>query len=318
MKTTIYSLLTLVCLGLISCDEDKLTYKEILEENTYNENDLIQKYYKENFLDPFGSYVVYDYLDKYVDITKTGVPPRKDVLKPIGELIKTAWIQPYDVAADKGAAFLHKYFPKEIILLGSSLRNSDGTVTLGIAESGVRMTFADVNSYNPKATPAQNQRWVARAFRTLHHEFTHIIDQNFRFDPQQFLELSGSGYTSPTSWTTLTNDQAVARGMVTPYATSAPAEDFAELLAYIITTPPEEFKKNYITQYPCANFINPNHADYNSVRAESNYQTCRNVNAGRTILSKKYTIVQDYFKNTVGVDLLKVRDKFLEVTRITK
>ena len=315
MKTNLIPIL-FPLLFLASCQEEDLTYQPVLQAETYYEDDPIQQYFKQNFLDPFGSYVAYDYQDKYVDITKIGVPPRREVLIPIGDLIKTAWIEPYNQAADEGEAFLHQYFPKEIILLGSSLRNPEGTVTLGIAESGVRMTFANINQYDPKAPKEKNKAWVDEAFRTLHHEFTHIIDQNFRFDPQPFLELSEDKYTSPNTWTRLTLDQAVSRGMVTPYGTSNPAEDFAELLAYIITSPPDHFSQLYLTEYPCNNFIDPNHTEYDKLRAEDNYKLCQEVNAGRRIIQKKYELVKNYFRQQVGVDLLELRDTFLEATKL--
>ncbi|NQX81028.1 MAG: hypothetical protein HRT66_03400 [Flavobacteriaceae bacterium] len=296
-KTIIYKFILIAFIGvfLSSCasDEEEIVVKDVFDE--VEEATELDLYLHNEFLVPYSSAIIYKYIDKYIDPTKKAVPARLEIVKPIAELIKTAWIKPYNVAAVDGEDFLKVYFPAEVILLGGPLYNGDGTVTLGTADAGARITFTDVNSYilDPQTQEEIdfNKDWITRAFRTLHHEFAHIVDQSFNFEAGQFSEISSDGYTSPGSWTSVTNEQAIASGMVTPYGTSQVGEDFAELFSFIITTPIDEFEATYIT---------PQTGDSDDTIE------------GKTRIAAKREIVVDYMNKIVRVDIYKLRDEFLK------
>ncbi len=282
--------IVLITVFFSACEtEDKLDPVNIFEgvEST----DELDAYLKNEFRDPYGSVVIYRFIERYIDPTKSAVPPKKEVVKPVAELIKQAWIKPYNIASDQGEEFLKKYFPAELVLVGSPLYNGDGTITLGVADAGVRVTLTQVNDYAPG-----NTEWILRSFRTLHHEFAHIVDQNFNFDDEAFYEISGSDYTSPGTWTNETLGTAIEKGMVTPYGTSAVGEDFAELISYIITTDSVEFDAIYLAEEDCT----------------TGGQACLDRNKGRLRIKQKYDIVIKYMKEDVGVDLIVLRDEFLK------
>ncbi len=298
MKTQkiVISKILFLIFGLIivlGCDrEETLQPKSIfeIEEESAAELDV---YLKENFRVPYGTNVVYKFVDQYVNPRFKVVPTKLDVVKPSLELIKKLWIDPYIVASDDGEDFLKKYFPAEIILLGDPIVNADGTRTGGIAEGGVRITLADLNGYAPDDKP-----WTTNLLRLAHHEFAHIIDQNFIFDVQSFYDISGEDYTSPNTWTTISDSEAIARGMVTAYGSQSVAEDFAELVSLIITMDPSDFEAQYLT-------LN------NDCGSSSNSEFCLRQNEGKKRIKEKYDIVVKYFKEDVRIDLLKVRDEFL-------
>jgi len=285
------ALISLVFL-LSGCEnEDKIVARDLFDPGEVESTDDLDQYLKEEFRDPYGSVIIYDFVDRYIEPDKFAVPPKLELVQPVAALIKQAWINPYNIAADSGDDFMKRYFPAELVMLGSPIYNGDGTITLGIADAGVRVTLTQVNEYFPGNTP-----WIDGAFKTLHHEFAHIIDQNFNFDSQSFYDISGSDYTSPGSWVSETTDSAIAKGMVTPYGTSSVAEDFAELVSFIITSPADQFEAIYITPEPC----------------DVGDQDCADRNVGRLRIQQKYDRVLEYFNNEVGVDLLKVRDEFLK------
>ena len=290
----------LVMVFFLGCEKEaRIIPGEGLNPEKEESQDPLDIYLRTTFREPLGSVIIYEFVDRYIRPDRQATPPRKELVRPVAELIQKAWVGPYDLGADDGEAFMRRYFPAEVVMLGSPILNGDGTVTLGIADAGVRVTLTQVNDYTP-----DNIDWIRQTFRTLHHEFAHIVDQNFNFDDQSFFEISGSDYTSPGSWTGLiedgefskaTIDKAIERGMVTAYGTSSVAEDFAELIAYIITTEPAEFEATYITPELCP----------------AGDQVCAARNIGRERLQQKYDRVVAYFKDDVGVDLLKVRDEFL-------
>ena len=294
------TLLLIISIITVNCENEEGTVTKPIFETEPESTDSLDVYLKENFRDPYGSVIIYKFVDRYIDVDRFATPPRKDVVQPIAELIKKAWIAPYNVASDQGEAFLQRYFPAELVILGSPLFNNDGTITLGIADSGVRVTLTDANAFTP-----DNAAWILRTFRTLHHEFAHIVDQNFNFDDEAFYEISNSDYTSPGSWTTLiigsefsqaTINNAITRGMVTAYGTSSVGEDFAELVAYIISTSPEVFTATYLTPEDCT----------------GQGQDCNDRNRGRERIQQKYDIIVNYMKDDVGIDILSLRDTFLE------
>ncbi|GGX14713.1 substrate import-associated zinc metallohydrolase lipoprotein [Aquimarina muelleri] len=297
MKTqNIIKQLLFLSLGLIillGCDrEETLQPTPIFENGEPESTDELDQFLKIEFRDIYGCVIHYKFVDKFIDPTKSAVPPRVEVVRPIAELIKEAWIKPYNKASNQGDEFLKTYFPAEIVILGSPIFNNDNTITLGVADSGVRVTLTQANNYAPG-----NTGWILQTFRTLHHEFAHIVDQNFKFDIEAFFKISEDSYTSPGSWTQEDEESAIIRGMVTPYATSAPSEDFAEIMARIITTDPAVFESTYITP-----------ADCSVAGAPAN---CGEINKGKAKIKQKYDVVVKYMKEQVGIDLFVLRDEFL-------
>ncbi|WP_025664837.1 substrate import-associated zinc metallohydrolase lipoprotein [Aquimarina megaterium] len=284
-----------IILGLVvisGCDREETLQPTTIFEGEAESTDPLDIFLKQEFRDPYGCDVIYKFVDRYIDPTKSAVPPRRDVVQPIAELIKQAWIEPYNKASDQGEDFLKKYFPAEIVLIGSPLFNGDGTITLGVADAGVRVTLTQANEYAPG-----NTAWIVQTFRTLHHEFAHIVDQNFNFDVESFFKISSDDYTSQGTWTSETQESAIIRGMVTPYGTSAVGEDFAEIIARIVTTDPAEFADTYLTPIDCS-----------AAGAPAN---CAEINTGKARIQQKYDAVVKYMKEDVGIDLLTVRDEFL-------
>ncbi len=64
------------------------------------------------------------------------------------------------------------------MLYGSPAYNSNGSITLGTADGGRRVVLYELNDLN-FSDPAQ----VSRKMRTIHHEFTHILNQTISIPP---------------------------------------------------------------------------------------------------------------------------------------
>jgi substrate import-associated zinc metallohydrolase lipoprotein len=244
--------------------------------------DTLDAFIQENFLDPYNIAIRYKYVDRYVDGDKRVVPPSREIVEPMLNFITYFLIESFN-DVENGEAFFTRYFPKEVVLIGSPIYNNDGTVTLGTADAGARITLTEVNAYNLDDT-----QWVQQQLHTIFHEFAHIVHQNFNL-PTGWETISAEGYTSSGSWYTLSDEEALERGFTTPYATSSFNEDFAETVAHILFFP--EFYDLYITdETNCTDLA------------------CEKRNAGRAKIRKKYNAVLNHYKQYVGVDLLKVRE----------
>lgn len=244
--------------------------------------DPLDVYIRQNFAETYGVAVRYKYVDRYVDANKRVTPPRLDKVQPMLDFLTELWIEPFTDVAN-GNRFFKSHVPAEIVLIGSTMYNADGTVTLGTADAGARITLTEVNFVDP-----ENQAWVFRQLGTIYHEFAHIMHQRYNL-PSAWQQISPQGYTSLGSWYNLTDEEALRRGFVSPYGTSTFNEDFAEVVAFLLFRP-DFFTRFLEDELPC-NDVN-----------------CAERNEGRARLRRKYNAVLEHYKQNTGVDLLQVRE----------
>jgi substrate import-associated zinc metallohydrolase lipoprotein len=244
-------------------------------------NDPLDLYVQENFIEEYGIAVRFKFVDRYVDQTKRVTPPRREGVIPMLEFLTKYWIEPF-MDAENGERFFRSQVPAEVIFIGSSIYNEDGTVTLGTADAGARITLTEVNDIN-----LQDQFWILRQLGTIYHEFAHIMHQRYNLPPN-WQQISPQGYTSSGSWYNISEEDALRRGFVSPYGTSSYNEDFAELVAFLL------FDKDFFNTY---------------INEETNCTdaACVARNEGRVRLRRKYNSVLTHYKQNTGVDLLEVR-----------
>ena len=280
MKRKYLALLLIGTLYVASaCYEEEVINKPITQYPV--SEDPIDIYIQDNFIDKYGVAVRYKYVDRYVDPTKSVTPPRRSAVIPMLDFLTDLWIEPW-LEVPNGKKFFQNYVPAEMVFIGSSIYNNDGTVTLGTADAGARITLTEVNDVNP-----DNLDWVLRQLGTIYHEFAHIIHQNYNLPPN-WETIAPQGYTSPGSWYNLTDLEALERGFVSPYATSSFDEDFAETAAFIL------FEKDFYTKY--------------TIDETCTTAACLERNKGRALLRKKYEAVLTHYQQYTGVDLLLIRD----------
>ncbi|MCI0751216.1 MAG: putative zinc-binding metallopeptidase [Flammeovirgaceae bacterium] len=279
-RTTAHILILLTLIAFIACyEEEKLNVP--MEEVTPS-TDTIDQYIQENFIDRYGVAVRYKFVDRYVDQTKRVSPPSREVVIPMLEFLNEFWIDPY-ISVPNGGQFFRTHVPAEVVFIGSSIFNEDGTITLGTADAGARITLTEVNDID-----IANQDWVFRQLGTIYHEFAHIVHQRYNL-PSNFQQISPDGYTSAGSWYNLSEEEALQRGFVSPYGTSSFNEDFAETVAFFLYDP--DFYDNYIND------------ETNCLDAE-----CEARNEGRAKIRTKYNAIVAHYKQVTGVDLLLVRE----------
>jgi len=279
MKRTFIFILLGALTVITACYPDEEVTAPVRSEEW--STDPLDVYIRENFGEAYGIAVRYRYVDRYVDANKRVTPPKLDKVQPMLDFLTELWIEPFvDVA--NGARFFKSHVPAEIVLIGSTMYNADGTVTLGTADAGARITLTEVNFVDP-----ENQDWVFRQLGTIYHEFAHIMHQRYNLPPA-WQEISPQGYTSLGSWYNLSDEEALERGFVSPYGTSTFNEDFAEVVAHLL------FRPDFYTRFL--------EDETGCVTAE-----CVARNEGRAKLRRKYSAVLEHYEQHTGVDLLEVR-----------
>ncbi len=273
-----------VCLGLGSCSEDAPSDPTNFP-TTPVERNAFDQWLLKNFTYPYNVSFLYKMKDIESDMTKNLVPADSAKSTKLAIIIKYLWFDAYAEAI--GPDFIKENVPRVIHLIGSPAFNSNGTIVLGTAEGGQKVTLYTVNSLtdeNLKDYSYLNDYY----FHTMHHEFTHILNQKVAYN-KSFDKVTASGYVSG-DWTNVEDVDAQKKGFVTAYAMEEGKEDFAEMLSTYVTSTPTQWEK--ILSTAGANMVD---------------ETL----TARQAIEQKLSIVRDYMSKSWGLDIDKLRDAVL-------
>ncbi|TYR38058.1 hypothetical protein FXV77_01905 [Sphingobacterium phlebotomi] len=219
-----------------------------VDMDSYNTDQIvpneIDKWIMSNLTNPYNIEVIYRYSRNLADVSKDIAPAKLDKVQPMMEAVLRLYLEPYERVA--GAKFIKTFTPKQYVLYGSVSYNSNGSVTLGTADGGRKVTLFDVNNFRKEEV--DGDRGVRRKLRTIHHEFTHILNQNVIILPE-FAEVTKADYYS--DWTNAANTAELAKsmGFVSRYARMVYTEDFAEMVAHLLVEGQVWFD-NYVMSAP--------------------------------------------------------------------
>lgn len=234
-----------------SCSENDLSSTSVVVDsiNEQNEFDL---WLEENYRASYNIKFKYKYEDIESDLSYDVVPNQELYSKILAQMVKFLWLEAYTEAA--GLTFMRTYAPRVMMTVGSGAYNSNGTIQLGTAEGGLKITvyvgnwieyMMDISFKNGKnesngfTITNINIDYVNNYYlHTIHHEFAHILDQT-KSRPKEFDAISAGSYTA--SWYNMTDSDAAVLGFVSTYASAAAGEDWVEVLSYYITLSDEDW-----------------------------------------------------------------------------
>ena len=238
MKKTLIALLAIVALGFASCSEDNPSSESIFAKKAVH-RDNFDKWLLNSYTYPYNIDVKYKMEDIYSDMKYHLVPADSAKAAKLSIIAKYLWFDAY--AECVGPYFVKANVPRIIHLIGSPAFNSgQGTMVLGTAEGGLVITLYMVNNLTDKML-TDYATVNDYSFHTMHHEFTHILNQKIPYD-ENFQHISEGNYVSG-DWYQKRTSAANKKGFVTPYAMSEPLEDFAEMLSVYVTTSPSGWQK---------------------------------------------------------------------------
>lgn len=274
-KIYLFILTAVVAMGLASCSNDDPDGEEIFP-TTSPIRDNFALWLQKNFTAPYNVDVKYKMEDIYSDMSYNLIPADSAKSAKLMILAKYLWFDAYSEAM--GPTFVKQNVPRVIHLIGSAAYNSgDGTMVLGTAEGGYVITLYMVNDLDDRMLhnyATMNEYY----FHTMHHEFTHILNQKKNYSASYQL-ITEDGYVSG-DWYRISNHDAHTAGFVTPYAMSEAGEDFAEMMSVYVTDSPEQWD-----------------AIIKDAGAE-----------GGELINKKLTMVRSYMKDSWGLDIDKMRN----------
>lgn len=222
---------------LVACSSDDLgptIFPDVSDEpdpSSYTYK--FDKWLNDNFRDVYNVDFKYLMEDVEADMEYNLVPATYEKARDLALLTKYLWYDSYKELT--GEDFIKSYGPRILHLVGSPAYNPNtGTETLGLAEGGLKVTLFKVNEMDLNDINMMNEYY----FRTMHHEFGHILHQTKSY-PTDFNLLSTGRYDDG-SWQSKQPGYVASLGFVTPYASSQAREDFAETIANYLTRTDEQ------------------------------------------------------------------------------
>ena len=259
--------------ALTSCSEDKLSEQSVItvDQQEYTAFDY---WLQRNYVAPYNIRFKYRYEDIESDMNYYTVPSRYEDAVKLAHLVKYLCIEAYDEVG--GIDFTRAYFPKLIFTIGEWEYRNNGTYILGTAEGGRKILLSGTNYLDQylKSAEDMNEYYL----KTIHHEFTHILNQTKDY-PSDFQLITGSSYVAD-KWSESPHDTGyLQRGFISAYAQHSDKEDFAEMLSM---------------------FVCHSEAVWARWMQEAGAE-------GERAIAAKLDIVCDYMLDTFGIDLYKLR-----------
>ncbi|MBO4721597.1 MAG: hypothetical protein J5629_01540 [Muribaculaceae bacterium] len=238
------ALVAIAAMSLSSCGEKSLgetIFPDVTDEldpNSYTYQ--FDKWLKANYLDVYNLEFQYRLRDNETNMNYNLEPATLSNSIDLAVLAKYMWFDVYEeVSGSK--EFVKMYGPRIIMLVGSPAINPQtGTIIVGLAEGGIKVTLLHVNSMDPNNIYALNSDY----FHTMHHEFTHILHQT-KSIPREF-QLISLGRYDAINWQDRNEGVVHSLGFVTPYGSSEIREDFAEIAANFITKTDAEWARIWL------------------------------------------------------------------------
>lgn len=276
-KFLIYLCMFLLLGAWVSCsnDDNEVDKNNSIFEDTGEDAEMneFDQWLLENYVYPYNIEVKYRLDDNETDVDYDLVPAEYDKAFALARIVKYVWMEAYDEIW--GIETTRTYVPKVIQMIGNVAYTESGMI-LGQAEQGMKVMLYMVNGLdvNNLDMDMMNEFY----FKTMHHEFTHILNQTKAYDPA-YDRITEADYIG-SDWYQMLDEEARQEGFISAYAMDRGSEDFAEMVSIYVT----------------------NTADTWEAFMQQAGET------GRPILEQKFEIVYNYMRDSWGVDLDELRE----------
>lgn len=193
----------------------------------------------------------------------------------MAKAIKYLWVEAFIEVFDN-PTFLKTYTPRTFLLVGSGGYDNAGTVLLGTAEGGMKITLYRVNAIGSLKNAESVSDYY---FKTMYHEYFHILHQQKDIS-KEYVKISEGDYVDSDWYLTANQNASLGLGFITPYSRTNEYEDFVEMTSVYIVR-----GKDY----------------WNSLYWQS-------TDAGREKLKRKLEYVKNYFFENWGIDIDKMEN----------
>lgn len=260
--------------------EEKLDPESVFSDNTTLVENQFDRWLQKNFVEPYNIQVKYRFEDKESDTRYNVTPAKIEKSIALAKIVKFLWLESYEELLGEG--FIRTMCPKVLNFVGSP-EYDNGSVVLGTADSGMKITLFNINSLDLDNLNIEDLNYWY--FHTMHHEFAHILHQTKNYSTD--FNLISKDYQGG-SWVNLSGEEALKMGFITNYGSSEPNEDFVEIISTYVTHTPEWWTK--------------------IVAMGVNKDKKTGEQDGADKINAKLDIVKDYLKSQWSIDIDQLRD----------
>ena len=264
----------LLTVGIISCSDDQPKDPTIFPTTSETLNDF-EQWLDVNYRSPYNIRFKYKLEDSETDLSYHFIPADSAKTAKLAIITKYLWFDAY--AEVLGPEFMKLNAPRILVAIGTPGYTRQRTEVVGSADGGYKVILGKVNSLTDQAL-ADYETMTTYYFHTMHHEFTHILNQRKPYNPA-FDLVTQSGYVSG-NWLNVSTRDARRAGFVSPYAMMNGAEDFAEMLSFYVTYTPQAWQ---------------------AILDEAGTR-------GANLINQKLTLIKEYTQSSWGLDLDQLRD----------
>ena len=150
MKNIKWLFIALIAISSWSCSKDDLNPNSIFDSEEGVVENAFDTWLYNNYTSLYNIEFKYRFEDKEADGRYNLAPADYDKAIALAKMTKHVWIESYEELL--GAEFIRTYCPKIMFLVGSVAYNSQGSVVLGTAEGGLKITLYNVNSIDVNNT----------------------------------------------------------------------------------------------------------------------------------------------------------------------
>ncbi len=279
--------LLLLALSFTSCESDEIKEQSVITVDSYKMNQF-DKWLEKNYVNPYNILFKYRYEEIESDYNYYTIPADMESSIIMAHLVKYLCVETYNEVAS--VEFTRSYFPKMFYLIGTWEFRNNGSYILGTAEGGKKILLAGINEVKKHVGNAEelNHYYI----KTVHHEFTHILNQNRDF-PTSFRQVTPNSFVNDSQFEEPYNSAYLKRGFITAYAQTNYNEDFAEMVSVYVTHSADWWEQQMVA------------AD--TVWDQDPEQT----QTGRALIEQKLDIMRAYMFDTWGIDIDELRDCIL-------
>ncbi len=287
----------LVLMLFSSCREDELgptifpDFEEEVDKN--NHAYAFNQWLYDSYLVPYNLDFKYRMEDVAADMNYNLVPTKLEQAIDMALLVKYLWFDAYAEAVNPD--FLKLHGPRIIHLIGSPAYNpTSGTMILGLAEGGIKVSLFRCNVLNVDDVDDLNTYY----FKTMHHEFAHILHQTKMY-PKEFNLISSVHY-EPFSWQERKEEISLSLGFISSYGSSQTREDFVEIIANYIVHNDEQW----------ANFLDIASRGW-EVQIDGSVKEVEDRDGvdGKAVILQKLNICKLWLQNSWNLDLDVLRNE---------
>ena len=219
MKYLYQGLLALgLLLGVAACSEDKPNDPTIFPIQPEAKN-AFEQWLEKNYRIPYNIRFKYKLEDAETDLSYHFIPADSAKTAKLAIITKYLWFDAY--AEVLGPEFMQRNAPRLLVAIGTPGYTRQRTEVIGSADGGYKVILGKVNSLSNE-TLSDYEEMTLYYFHTMHHEFTHILNQKKPYNTS-FEQVTKSGYVSG-DWINTTDRNALRAGFITPYAMQDPLQ----------------------------------------------------------------------------------------------